>query len=266
LFLYQANTGSTSGYPGDGFIIWNNIVQTSATQINVSHLTDNNEDIDVFLALLQQTEQILIQDQSVSANYQTWTISGTPTNINPGASNSYWTYPVTLTGSGGTGTSGFANNLPLLLALVNGISGPTGPIGPTGPTGATGPTGPTGATGPTGPTGATGPTGPTGPTGAIGPTGPTGSTGAIGPTGPTGPTGAQGIVGPTGPTGPTGSTGAIGPTGPTGSTGPNSITVNSTTIASGISGYVLYDRSGTVGEIPQSSVVTIYVANNFGSL
>ena len=150
LFLYRANTTSTSGYPGDGDILWNNATQISATSINVSHLTDTNVDIDIFLALLSVNEQIVIQSQSSSADYQIWTISGTPTNVNPGAANSYWTYPVTLNSSGGTGTSNFTSGQTLFLALVNGVSGPTGPGGPTGPTGPTGATGPTGSIYPTG--------------------------------------------------------------------------------------------------------------------
>jgi hypothetical protein len=148
--LYRANTTSTSGYPGDGDILWNNATQISATSINVSHLTDSNVDIDIFLALLTAGEQIVIQSQSSSVDYQTWTISGAPTNVNPGAANSYWTYPVTLFASGGTGTTNFTSGQTLFLALVNGISGPTGPGGPTGPTGSTGATGPTGSIYPTG--------------------------------------------------------------------------------------------------------------------
>ena len=241
LFLYEANTTITSGDPTAGFILWNNATQISSTQINIHHLTDNNIDIDIFLATLSNTEVITIQDQTVSGNFQTWTINGTPTNINPNSSNSYWAVPVTLTASGGTGSTNFANNLPLFLALISGAQGPTGPVGPTGPTGPLGPTGPQGIQGPTGPTGdtgpqgiqgptgptgpqgiqgLTGPTGPTGPQGIQGPTGPTGDTGPIGPTGPTGWTGPQGIQGPTGPTG---DTGPIGPTGPTGWTGPQGI-------------------------------------------
>jgi hypothetical protein len=150
LFLYRANTSATSGYPGDGDILWDTATQISATSINVSHLTDANVDIDIFLALLSVGEQIVIQSQSASADYQIWTISGTPTNVNPGAANSYWTYPITLNSSGGTGTTNFTSGQTLFLALVNGISGPTGPAGPTGPTGATGATGPTGSIYPTG--------------------------------------------------------------------------------------------------------------------
>jgi len=133
-------------------------------------------------------------------------------------------------------------------------TGPTGPTGATGATGATGPTGATaatGATGGTGPTGATGATGAsvTGATGATGPTGATAATGATGPTGPTGPTGATGATGAdstvTGPTGPTGGT---GPTGATGATGPSTITVGTTTVASGATTKVLFDNGGVVGE------------------
>jgi len=220
--LYRANTGATSGYPGDGDVLWNNTAQTSATQINVSHLTDDGVDIDIFLALLDVGEQIIIQSQSSSADYQTWTISGTPTHYNIGAANAYWAYPVTLTASGGVGTTNFANGAALFLALVNGVSGPTGPAGPTGPTGAAstvaGPTGPTGGSGPTGATGAAstvaGPTGPTGSAGTNGATGPTGAASTV--VGPTGPTGSAGNTGSGGPTGPTGTAGSNGPTGPTG--------------------------------------------------
>jgi hypothetical protein len=129
LFEYLANTSITSGYPTDGHLLWNNATQTSATQLNVSHLTDNDIDVDLFLALLAAGQQITVQDQNASANYQTWYITGAPTNTNPGASNSYWNIPVSLVGSGGTGTTGFANDHPLFLASISGITGPTGPTG-----------------------------------------------------------------------------------------------------------------------------------------
>ena len=144
LFEYLANTSITSGYPTDGHLLWNSATQTSATQISVSHLTDNDIDVDLFLALLATNQQITIQDQNASANYQTWLITGTPTNTNPGAANSYWNLPVSLVASAGTGTTGFANEHQLFLAVISGIIGPTGPTGPQGIQGVTGPTGPTG--------------------------------------------------------------------------------------------------------------------------
>ena len=139
LFLYKANTGATSGYPGDGDLLWNDSAQIDATQINISHLTDDGTDIDVFLSLIEATETILIQDQSNSANYQKFTVTGAVTNVNPGAANSYWTVPVLIDTSGGTGTSNFSNGASLFLAIVNGIQGATGPQGYQGATGATGP-------------------------------------------------------------------------------------------------------------------------------
>jgi hypothetical protein len=139
----MANTGATSGYPGDGDILWNAGTQISSTQINVSHLTDNGIDVDIFLSLLSTGEQIVIQSQTSSSSYQTWTITGTPTNFNPGAANSYWAFPVSLVASGGAGTTNFSNGAALFLALVSGVTGPTGPTGATG-AGPTGPTGPAG--------------------------------------------------------------------------------------------------------------------------
>jgi hypothetical protein len=295
----MANTGATGGYPGNGDIIWDNATQTSATNILVSHLTDNGIDVDIFLALLTDTEQFVIQSQTVSGDNQVWQINGTPFVTNPGTSTAYWTYPVTLVSSAGVGSTGFANAAPLFLALVNGVSGPTGSQGPTGPTGPTGtqgsvgPTGPTGPTGadstvpgPTGPTGSPGyigmdgPTGPTGPTGTAGVDGPTGPTGTPGPpgnagpsgptgnpgaVGPTGPTGPQGDVGPTGPTGPTGNVGAAstvpGPTGPTGSLGPTGPT-GSIYPTGGSPDRIFYENQQTVTQ--NYTLTTSYNAGTFG--
>jgi hypothetical protein len=158
-------------------LIWNNATQASATQININHINADNVDIDIFLALIKTNDVIIVQDQNVSDNFQKFTVSATPT-----LQTNYVEIPVTLTSSGGTGTTNFANNHPLIVAIVS--AGVVGPTGATGPIGVTGPTGPTGVTGPTGATG------PVGVTGNVGPTGPTG----IGATGATGATGASGSV------------------------------------------------------------------------
>jgi hypothetical protein len=129
LFQYFAETTITSGDPTAGYLLWNNSTQTSATQINVSHLTDTDIDVDLFLALLTTGQRITVQDQNASANFQTWYITSPPTNTNPGTANSYWSIPVSLVASGGTGTTGFADNHPLFLAVVSGVVGPTGPTG-----------------------------------------------------------------------------------------------------------------------------------------
>jgi hypothetical protein len=173
-------------------LLWNNATQISATQININHLNDDGVDIDIFLALIKTSDVIFVQDKNNSGNYQKWTVSATPT-----MQVDYIEIPVTLSTSAGTGTTGFANNHPIIVAIVS--TGIVGPTGATGPIGATGATGPQGVTGNAGATGATGPTGPIGATGPVG---------ATGPIGATGPAGTDGVTGPTGPTGPTGATGS----------------------------------------------------------
>ena len=143
---YLADTTATSGAPTNGDLLWNNATQTSATQLNISHINSDGVDVDIFLSLIKTGDVIIVQDKVLSDNFQKWTVSATPT-----MQTGYIEVPVTLTSSGGTGTTNFANNLALIVAIVStGVVGPTGPIGATGPTGSTGPTGATGATGPFG--------------------------------------------------------------------------------------------------------------------
>lgn len=117
LWQYKANTGATSGYPGDGKMLWNNATQTSATSLIFAHITSDGLDIDLFLAFLAIGNRIIIQDADASADFQEWVISGAPTNTNGGTSTSYWTVPVTLETSGGTGTTGFSNNHQLIAVI-----------------------------------------------------------------------------------------------------------------------------------------------------
>jgi hypothetical protein len=191
---YKADTSIITGDPGTGDLLWNNATQISATQININHINSDGVDVDIFLGLIKTNDVIIVQDASNSNNFQKWTVSTTPT-----MQTNYIEIPVTLITSSGTGTTNFANNHPLIVAIIS-----TGIVGPTGPAGATGATGPTGATGSVGATGATGPAGATGATGPTGTTGGVGATGATGPAGATGPTGPTGLTGPTGPTGATG--------------------------------------------------------------
>ena len=149
IFKQSAKTTITSGNPGTGHIIWNNATQASATQINVNHIDQNGDDIDIFLALLTQGQIITIQDQAISANYQKWQITGTPVYVSP----TYWEYPVTLI----TSTHSFSNNDQVLLAIISpsGTSGTSGSSGTSGVDGTSGTSGTSGISivGPTGPTG-----------------------------------------------------------------------------------------------------------------
>ena len=259
---YNANANSTSGYPGNGDMSWDNATQASAANLMVSHLDQSDSDIDRLLATLVVGNRLLVQDQDDSNNFQRWEITGTPSNINPGAANSYWVFPVTLVESGGTGTTNFQHNHPLLVAItaqgiqgpqgpqgIQGIQGPPGPQGDVGPEGPQGVQGPQGDQGPVGPQGNVGPQGPAGPQGAQGFEGPQGPQGDQGPQGPQGVQGTQGIQGPAGPQGMQGFEGPEGPEGPqgvrgekgdkgdTGSAGSSGFTFNGT--SSQTAGYTL---------------------------
>jgi hypothetical protein len=230
-------------------LIWNNATQISATQINIDHIDADNIDIDIFLEILSPGDILVIQDRNNSVNFQKWEVSAAIT-IFP---NDYVVVPVTLINSGGTGTTNFANNENIFLAIVSaGVVGPTGPIGATGPTGSTGPAGATGPVGATGPIGVTGPTGPTGTNGIDGVTGPTGPAGATGTAGAVGATGPAGATGPTGPTGPTGVTGSTGPSGDPG------LVINAQTVSYTL---VLSDASKLV-EISNASANNLTVPLN----
>ena len=119
LWQYKAKTTAVSGYPGDGFVLWNNPTQTSAAYLIFSHLTNDGLDIDLFLALINIGQEFIVQDVTTSANFQKWVVIGPPINTNPGAANSYWTIDVSLVSSGGTGTTNFPNNQPLIIALFS---------------------------------------------------------------------------------------------------------------------------------------------------
>ena len=132
-FPYRADNGTV---PPSGHITWSNFAsQTSSTYIRVNHINQSTVDVDIFLNLLQQGNQLIIQDADVSGNFQTWEVSGTPI---PNSGSNYVQYPITLFSSGGS--SNFPNNHAIILALIT-----TGPAGPAGPTGATGSSSTTGS-------------------------------------------------------------------------------------------------------------------------
>ena len=101
-FSYKINTLNITGDPGAGFLLYNNTTPTSATQINVSHMTSDVHDVDSLLAQVAVSQEFVIQDTSNTANYQQWKVVGAPININPGQNNSYWTIPVNLVAKYGT--------------------------------------------------------------------------------------------------------------------------------------------------------------------
>ena len=112
---YRAKTTATSGYPGNGFLLWNNATQTSATSIIVSHLTDDDTDIELFLSFFVLNQKIFIQNRDDSSQNQVWQITGTPTVTGANTSTAYYTFPVTLVSSAG---AAFTNNHSILFGQI----------------------------------------------------------------------------------------------------------------------------------------------------
>jgi hypothetical protein len=133
-YSYKVHTTTQTPPTGNGEIRYNNATQTSSTILYLDHLDNNGDDIDIFLSLLKQNDNLIIQDASDSNNYQTWRINSAPTVI----LNDYTSIPVTGITSAGTGTSGFSNNhqvlfivfsSPIATAYVESLRGLTGAIG-----------------------------------------------------------------------------------------------------------------------------------------
>lgn len=90
--------------------------------------------MNAFLALLTPGDILYLQEDNNSTNFQKWVVSASIV-IQTG----YVEVPVTLVSSGGTGTTNFANNLQIILAIfLEGADGPQGFQGISGSNGATG--------------------------------------------------------------------------------------------------------------------------------
>ena len=162
-YRYNARTNTQSPPPSNSQIIWDNATQINSTILYIDHITSDNIDIDVFLALIKTGDNIIIQDANDSTAYQKWVVSGTISQTLV-----YTTLPVTYVEGGHQYTNG--ENI-IFIPLSIGISGPQGVQGFRGNTGPQGFTGPQGATG----VGTQGPTGPQGFQGITGPQGPVSS-------------------------------------------------------------------------------------------
>jgi hypothetical protein len=126
LFKYSGNTGSNSGNPGAGFIIWSDVIQRNSATISISHLTKDDEDVDVILETLKISDRILVQDFNNSTNYQNFVITSTPSLI----PNSHVILPVSLISATGNGYTNFDDGHELLVGVI--VQGPPGPFGPQG--------------------------------------------------------------------------------------------------------------------------------------
>jgi hypothetical protein len=151
-FLYKAKANQYTNNPDHGYILWNNATQTGATAIHINHMTKDNLDVDIFLGLIRQGSNLIIQHQTNSAEYQTWDVTGTPTLV--AGANNYWIVPVSLINS----TVSFTNNTDIFVAVSadSGTSGSSGVDGSSGSSGSSGTSGLSGTSGINGSSGTSG--------------------------------------------------------------------------------------------------------------
>ncbi len=247
-FPYTANTTSNSGNPGIAGILWNNVTQTGSTQINIHHIDEDNIDIDIFLNLLSAGQNFIIQNRTVSNDFQTWTITGTPIQI----SSIYWELPVSLVNSSGNASTGFTNGDEVIFCIVSsqsGLSGISGLVGSSGLSGLSGIVGTSGISGIVGTSGMSGLVGSSGISGLVGNSGTSGLVGSSGLSGLVGNSGISGISGLVGSSGISGIVGTSGLSGLVGESGISGIVgtsgLSGLVGASGISG--LQGTSGISG-------------------
>ena len=153
-FNYKAEDSVFTGDPGPGYLLWDSIGQTGANNIHIDSVDNDGRNLNVVLGLITAGQKLILQDKNNSANFQTWSITGAPTNV----SNNYWTIPVTLLSSGGTGNTDFPNDLDLLVFFIaaQGTSGTAGSSGSSGQSGTSGSSGSSGESGTSGSSGSSG--------------------------------------------------------------------------------------------------------------
>jgi len=107
-FLYQSSTDTTVPPSISQHVQYNNSVQPSATIVWINHITDDNIDIDFYLAQIGLGDILYFQDRNDSTNWIKYAV--TSVTIIP---NDYVTYGVTYVNSEGTGSTNFPNNHPI---------------------------------------------------------------------------------------------------------------------------------------------------------
>jgi hypothetical protein len=202
IFNYAFSTSTVAPPVTSGTVEIDVATPANATNLYISNLSTQGNDISVILGLIQTGNEILLQNADDATQYYSYTVTSGAFATQPG----YRQIPVAWKAGAGTLT----NNMNILLGIISqGQQGPAGPAGPAGPQGVPGPAGadstvagPAGPAGPQGLQGGAGSQGLQGPPGTAGIQGPAGSAGAPGVTGSQGPQGPQGVQGIQGIPGP----------------------------------------------------------------
>lgn len=117
-YLYQNKDGVTVPPPASGDLGYNNSVQSLASKVYISHITQDIIDVEVFFKQVNQLSDLYIQDKEDSANWIKYNITALPT-LTIG---SYLEVPVAMESYGGTGNTSFGSNHRLIVAFFSNLT------------------------------------------------------------------------------------------------------------------------------------------------
>jgi hypothetical protein len=113
IYLYRTQINSGIPPPANGRILYalpQSLIVGNSNTLYINHLTDNNIDVENFLYNISISNQIYIQDRTISGEYQIWDVSGAITIFG----GSYIQVPVLLS----SGTHIFLNNHAIIMAVL----------------------------------------------------------------------------------------------------------------------------------------------------
>jgi|694.fasta_scaffold04931_11 hypothetical protein len=120
LFNYTAST-VLNGVPAAGQMTWAEAVQVTSQSIRMNITTADAADISSIIADLRAGDVITIQATGNRLNdFQNWNVQATPVLTAPG----FYTISCTIDTSGGTGTTNFANAIPLSIQFFSNRNAP----------------------------------------------------------------------------------------------------------------------------------------------
>ena len=114
-YLYKSHTNTPAPPHDNGFVYYNSAVQASATIIYISHLSDDNIDVEIFFNNINQINDVYLQDRNDSTNYIRYNITGQPIIV----VGSHIQIPVSLIVAGGSGGISFGINHNILLSFFS---------------------------------------------------------------------------------------------------------------------------------------------------
>jgi len=112
-YLYTSINTSNAPPIASGNVEYDNVNQSLATFVYISHLTRDNIDIEIFFQNVSTLNILYLQDQNDSNNYIRYDITGNATIV----ANSYISVPVLKIDSAGTGSTSFGASHNILVSI-----------------------------------------------------------------------------------------------------------------------------------------------------